>query len=243
FLDRFDVTDPAAPVALASINIPGQIVHYEHERGLLVTVEDVREVLGSFASYHACTAGYPEATWEVDSAALRANGYDYEHTRGTCVRWHRRLNSLSLEGESARRVSQLELRTVEADGVVRSTGSIAVSNSRIFYQAQARSVETGDFTAEIVALGYGSDGHLTALGRVPSNTSYYGYSALVARGDRAFVPSYGVMEVVESPDDAPPVVTEHELRGWACDASSLEVVGDQAFCAGQEFGVQRIALD
>ena len=39
-------------------------------------------------------------------------------------------NSLVLDGDAARRVSLLDLRTEAADGIVRSTGSIAVSKSR-----------------------------------------------------------------------------------------------------------------
>ena len=241
FLDRFDLTEPTRPVELPSVNIPGQVVHYEHDHGLLVTVEDVREVLGTFSNYRGCTTAYPEGSFEIDQGVYQANGYDYERTPGVCVRWHRRLNSLVLEGDVARRVGQVDLLTSSDGNVVHTAGSIAVSTSRVFYEAFATNRDTGESSTEIVALGYGSDGKLTSLGSVPSSGYYYGN--LVARGKRAFVSSYGLLEIVESPDGTAPVKLERELRGWSCDAGSLEVVGDQAFCAGQEFGVQRIALD
>jgi hypothetical protein len=100
YLDRIDVTDPAAPVVLDPINIPGQVVHYEHERGLLVTLEDVRQSLGRMANYRACLEAYPGASWELDQQAYGASGYNYENTPGNCTLWHRRLNSLRLEARS-----------------------------------------------------------------------------------------------------------------------------------------------
>jgi hypothetical protein len=241
YLDRFDVSNPAEPLELPAVNIPGQLIHYDHATGQVVTLEDVREILGTSGNYRSCYDAHPEATWEIDQAAYQANGYDYERTPGTCVRWHRRINSLLLEGDLARRVSQLDLPTSSADRVVHSTGSIAVSNERIFYQAVARNMDTGAASTEIVALGYRSNGEITLLGSAASNSSYaYYYGGFVARGKRAFLTGEGSLEVFESPDGEAPVRSEHELRSWSC---SIEVVGDELYCAGNEFGVQRIALD
>ncbi len=240
FLDRIDVSDPAAPVLLDPINIPGQVLHYEHDRGLLVTVEDYREELGELASYQACYDLDPMASWEYDQAAYEASGYDWESTPGTCVRWHRRLNSLLLEGDVARRVSMLDLNQSDED-TLRSVGSIAVSDSRIFFQSNLYDRDEFRYLdSQVTALGYGRDGRLSALGSVQLDSESYG---LVARGNRAFLSGYGTLSVVTSPDGQRPRAASYDLRSWYCDRGSLEVVGDAAFCAGGGFGVQRIALD
>ena len=242
YLDRIDVSDPSEPVLLDPVNIPGQVLHYEHERGLLVTVEDVREVLGEMANRAACVDPYPGASWEYDEAAYEASGYDWENTPGTCVRWHRRLNSLVLDGDVARRMSVLDLRTEESDGIIRSAGSIAVSKSRVFYQTHARDyVENRALEGQVSALGVLSDGRLTALGSIATPGDYW--TSIVARDQRAFLSAYGTLEVVTSPNAGPLTRTEHDLRAWYCNHGSLEVVGNQAFCAGNQFGVQRIVLE
>ncbi len=242
YLDRIDVSDPADPVLVDPINIPGQVLHYQHERGLLVTVEDVREVLGEMENYQACVDGYPGASWEYDYEVYEATGYDWDNTPGTCVRWHRRLNSLVLDGDVARRMSVLDLRTEESDGIVRSAGSIAVSKSRVFYQTRAQDYADYRYLeGEVSALGFLADGRLSALGSIATPGDYW--SSIVARDQRAFLSGYGTLQVVTSPNGGPLARSEHELRAGYCNYGSLEVVGNQAFCAGNYFGVQRIALD
>lgn len=241
YLDRIDVSDPAAPVLLDPVNIPGQVLHYDHDRGLLVTVEDLREELGELANSQACYDLEPMASWEYDQAAYEANGYDYENTPGTCVRWHRRLSSLLVEGDVARRVSMLDLNQSD-DQTFRSVGSIAVSDLRVFFQTYEYDRDGYQYLDnQVTALGFGTDGRLSTLGSVTTDADYW--YGLVARGERAFVSGYGTLSVVTSPNDQRPTVGSYDLRSWYCDSGSLEVVGDVAFCAGGGFGVQRIALD
>ncbi len=236
FLDRIDVTDPAAPVLLEPINIPGKVIHYEHDRGLLVTVEDYPETI-EVADYTECY-DHGNAQWDVDQEALEANDYDWEKTPGTCRLWHRRLNSLVLDGDVARRVSLLELDADESGELTRATGQVAVSNSRVFYQTY-NPVDYRD--GKVEALGYGSDGRLSKLGGVALTADrWYG---MTARDNRAFVSDYGVLQVITSPNGEEPSSAKYELRSYSCGASALEVVGDQVFCAGDQYGVQRIDLE
>ena len=95
---------------------------------------------------------------------------------------------------------------------------------------------------EVVSLGYGLDGRLTRLGSITPEVEEP-YSTLVARGHRAFVSGYGVMEVITSESDQPLESAVHDLRSYRCSDSSLEVVGDQALCAMGMYGVQSIPLD
>ncbi|MBN2197147.1 MAG: beta-propeller domain-containing protein [Polyangiaceae bacterium] len=242
YLDRIDVSDPEEPVLLDPVNIPGQVLHYDHDRGLLVTVEDRREVLAELPNYQACDNLDPLASWEYDEGAYEANGYDWENTPGACVRWHRRLNSLRLDGDVARRVSVLDLDQPLDDGTYRRAGGIAVSKSRIFYQTYTYDAETYSYAdAELSALGHDADGRLSALGSVKTGSeSWYG---VIARDNRAFISGYGMLEVVTSPNNQPLSVEEYDLRSGYCQSGSLEVVGNVALCAGGQFGVQRIRLE
>lgn len=244
YLDRIDVTDPANPVMLPPVNIPGKVLHYEHARSLLVTVDEVPEVLPELSDATACYADGRGVVWEYDETAAE----DYANVPGTCTRWSRRLHSLIVEGSVARRVTLLALDEVEADGTQRAAGSIAVSDSRVFYETYAYAESTTldgyrSWTrtdAEIAALGFAPDGQLSPLGSIAVDLE--NSWDLVARGHRAFRSGDGVLHVTTSPDDAAPTAEEYELRAGSCYPDLLEVVGDQAFCAGGEYGLQRIDL-
>jgi hypothetical protein len=139
-------------------------------------------------------------------------------------------------------VSQLELPGEVIGRTWYSAGTVAVSDSRIFYTVQETNLDGGEGALTVAALAYGANGELSELGSTPPIDGYY-YGGMVARDNRAFLSGYGLLNVVESPDGAEPTSREHEIRSWSCSYGDLEVVGDQAFCAGNEFGVQRIALD
>ncbi len=242
YLDRIDVSDPANPLFLEPVNVPGKVIHYDHERGLLITIEDVPVPLSAITSSGECSDYGQGATWQYDRAALIASDYDYTTTPATCVRWERRLNSLVLEDGVARRVSTHDLDAEQEDGTSRTSRGIAVSDSRIFYGDFAYGENSWSLRdGRITALGYAADGQLTTLGSTAVDVDYWG--TLVARGNRAFISSYGILEVVTSPDGEPPTRSEYELRGSSCGVGALEVVGDVALCAGYQYGVQRIELE
>lgn len=237
FLDRIDLSNPAKPRFLDAVNIPGQLLRYDHEHNRLVTIDQVPEVVEGQTRDTCYQAGYG-ASWQYDRAALERSDYDYSNAPGTCLRWHRRLHSLVLEGDLARRVGLVDLDTQA--GTRKVSQQIAVTDSRIFFQRFSYDDTGWNFAdAELVALGYGDDGKLIELASVEPKLQTP-YVNLVARDQRAFLSGYGKLEVVTS-DGAKLNSKLHDLRSYEC--SSLEVTGDQALCALGEFGVQAISLD
>jgi len=240
FLDRIDVSDPAEPRLLEPVNIPGQVVRYDDEHQRVVSVDYDPVVVPDQTAETCYQAGYG-ATWEYNREVLEKNNYDYANTPGSCLRWHRRLHSLVLEGDSARRISLVELDS-DVDGAPRTSQQIAVSDSRIFYQRFSFDADGWNFTnPELVALGYGDDGELTSLGSIEPGLNQP-YLNLAARGNRVFLSGYGKLEVVTSGNEGLSSKV-HDLRSYECSGNSLEVAGDQAICAQGEFGVQLIPLD
>jgi hypothetical protein len=171
---------------------------------------------------------------------LEKNGYDYQNASSTCVRWHRRLNSLLLQDGAAQRISMLDLDSDLGD-TVRTAQQIAVSQDRIFYQ-RFRYADDGWqlVDPELVALAFRADGTLSRVGRITPEV-HEPYASLVARGSRAFLSSSGKLEVFDGDDDLQS--RTHELRSWGCTGSGLEVTDDRAFCALGMYGVQSIPLD
>jgi hypothetical protein len=239
YLDRIDLSDPAEPRFLDPVNIPGQVLRYDDNGQRLVTVDYVPEVVLGATASTCYEAGYG-ATYEYNREVLEQNGYDYANTPGNCVRWHRRLNSLVLEEDLARRISSIDV-DADVDGSRRSTQQIAVSNERIFFQRFSWTEDGVQLVdPQLVALGFADDGELAELGSLAPE-QHQPYSALVARGKRAFLSSYGSLEVVTSADDGALRSKQHQLRAYY--AGSLEVTDDQALWALGEFGVQAIPLD
>jgi hypothetical protein len=240
YLDRIDLSNPSEPQFLDSVNIPGQILRYDDENKRLVSVDYTPEVVEGQTESTCYQTAYG-ASWQYDLEALEANGYDYANTPGSCLRWHRRLHSLVLEGDKARRVSLVDLDS-ETDGARRTSQQIAVSDSRIFFQSYGYGADGYNlFDPKLVTLGYGENGELTQLGSITPDLDIP-YGSLAARGERAFISGYGKLEVITSAGNELSSKT-HDLRSYQCYGGALEVAGDQALCALGEYGVQSIPLD
>jgi uncharacterized secreted protein with C-terminal beta-propeller domain len=229
YLDRLDVSDPRAPRMLDSVNIPGQVAHFDAARGYLVTVEDVFLREDRLSDWGACYA-----------AGARTY-FDYE--AGTCRVYDRYLNALTLDGRIARRLDHIDL---DADGYSRQ---VFVTDERVFVAKDdvVRRTEMGYdyYTSEnprIATWEIAGDGHLDALDTVSLGDvdDYFWWPQLVARGRRLFVSQANVLTVLDTTDPASPTLTNHDLPGWYC--SSLEVSGAHAYCAMGMNGVHTIDL-
>lgn len=243
YLDRIDMSDPAAPVFLDPVNIPGQVVRYDHDLGRIVTMDYDPETLEAGTNADLCNALGRGATFQYDQAYLAASGYDYTNAPGICTRWHRRVHSLVLEGDVATRVSLLDLDAIDSDGIARTAQEVAVTSSRIFYQRWAYGENTWQrVDPQIVALGFAPDGKLSDLGSIEPEVGEM-WGSLVARDKRAFLSAGGMMEIITSENGQPLTSEVHELRSWGCYADSLEVTTDQVLCAQGQYGVQSIPLD
>lgn len=241
YLDRIDVSDPAAPRVLSPVNIPGTAIHYNAETSELVTMDYERSV--EAGDYGDCNRG--------------AYGW-YDEQQASCVVFRRSLNSLVLDGDSAVRRSRLLLDRT------RRTVEIAVSDRRIFYttiefpvpgtgtdvpissgsggasSSAAELPPITPITLETLSLG---NGQLTLqpsleLRREYNSGGYYGQ--LFARDNRLFEIHDNTLTVVDSNDASAPTLLTHEIPGWGCQ--SLEVAGDSAYCALGQGGVDIIDL-
>jgi uncharacterized secreted protein with C-terminal beta-propeller domain len=222
YLDRIDVSDPTNPVVLPSVNIPGNVVHFNADSNEIVTV-DYQETLEDGVVDNDC---YLRGAW----------GY-YDSDIGRCRVNRRSINALVLEGDRAVRTSQILLDREQR------TGSIAVSDRRVFYT-------TSDFP-EVSSNGYqqSSDVTLNALGLAGGGVleplapvdlgvrAPYYWGDLRARGERAFEISQSSLTVIDTADGEAPVQKTFELPTYSY-CSAFEVSGDAAYCAMGQRGVE-----
>lgn len=218
YLDRIDVSDPKNPKLLEPVNIPGNIVGYDDPDQSLVTIDYVMEK-------------WDASNWEE---CQRDGQYGYfDSEAGKCRLYQRRVNSLELVDDVAWRKG---MKLID-DGAVAS--GIAVTDSRVFYLTVEGNAPDSD--PRLTSLAIDGAGYLSALPSTTLSTpGTYWWGGVSARGDRAFIAGEGAMHVVDT-RDGEPSVQEIDTPGWFCQ--SLEVSGDEAYCAQGEYGVTAFKLE
>jgi uncharacterized secreted protein with C-terminal beta-propeller domain len=224
FLDRIDVSDPANPVLLDGVNIPGTVIHFDAASNQILTLDYVRDTVQT-ADFQAC---YQRAPYTY-----------FDEKLGECSVFQRTLNSLVLEDGVARRLSNIKI-----DDTWR-TLQIAVSEDRVFVTQQkiVDSTESSVLAPQrLKAYRTTANAEFQELASIPLENEYYplGTSGLRARGRRAFQASVGQMTIFDTTDATAPRFSRHEMPGVAC--SSLEVSGDRAYCALGQRGVETFEL-
>jgi hypothetical protein len=229
YMDRLDVSDPDQPRMLEPVSIPGKVVHFDGDAGLIVTVEDdLRETV---------TTSYQDCMWRGSRAF-----YDWQkardENRGMCRVYDRILNTLLLAGDVATRVGSANL---DAE---RNSMQLAVSDSRVFVLSRDRKPfdDTGDqspqFSTLVHSYAVGRDGALRLLGENPVGGElrhYWAWFELSARGERAFIQGENQFHIVHAGDDDEPSLATHDMPGWSCN--SLQVDESHAWCAMGKQGV------
>lgn len=217
YLDRIDVSDPENPVLLDPVNIPGSLVHYDAAAGRLVTVDYQKENL-NLADFQEC---------------IQYGAYSFfDEQRSECVVFKRGLNALELDGDVARRTGRVE---IDDDW---RTQRIAVSDERVFL-TQTDPKATGTIVPKRVrAYRTTNEGEFQNIAdlALTDELEGAGVGALRARGRRAFETLAGQMIIYDTDDAMNPSVRREEMPGWDC--ASLEVAGDQAYCALNRRGVE-----
>jgi hypothetical protein len=217
YLDRIDVSDPANPVLLDPINIPGSLVHYDDAAQTLITVDYQKENL-NLADFQDC---------------IQRGAYSFfDEQRAECVVFKRGLNALQLDGDVARRTSRVE---IDDDW---RTQRIAVSDERVFL-TQTDPTATGPIVPKRVrsyrTTSQGEFQNIADLA-LQDEDEGAGVGALRARGRRAFETLNGQMIIYDTEDAMNPTVRREEMPGSDC--ASLEVSGDKAYCALNRHGVE-----
>jgi uncharacterized secreted protein with C-terminal beta-propeller domain len=72
YVDRFDISDPSAPRRLASINVPGSLMHYDGASGRAVTTELSRVIVRD-TTYEVCYARFAYAEF-VSNEQVKGGG-------------------------------------------------------------------------------------------------------------------------------------------------------------------------
>jgi hypothetical protein len=225
YLDRLDVSDPARPKLLPEINIPGQVVHFDGAAQRLVTLE------------HYLYAEKPADGWGTCNEIAGQPSFDSDAR--VCRTYRRRANALVLEGDTARRVSQVNL-----DSSARQSGSIAVSDERLFVVTYKHQVRYDGPPSEqrLESFAYNADGRFVRLPALEIEGDDYSYysAGLYAHGARAFMSYNGYLTVMDTSDEQTPRATRHDTQGWGC--ASIEIEGERAYCALGQYGVFRVDL-
>jgi hypothetical protein len=252
YLDRIDVTDPAAPELLEKVNIPGSLLAYDAESNHAVTVDyrsvehaDVtaqhcQEVLGGYYSYPS------------DGIA-----FDYAATPIVCTTTSQILHLVAIgEDDLARIVDRHELPAGER------VSAVALGQDRLFvgigtqlYYGYAVDVAIAPggglwyypFTSStgklLVMSGIQSGDFELAELELETGDSYSGYiSQLAASGQRAVVAAgwQGKLSVVDATSPTEPkVLREVEIAGYASD---LDLASDTAVVSLGYDGVATVSL-
>jgi uncharacterized secreted protein with C-terminal beta-propeller domain len=213
YLDQIDVSDPAHPVLLPAVNIPGSLLAFDHEDGRVVTMDYALEEKAA-SSWETCQYGY------------------FDSADSVCRTYRRVVHTLEVDGNDA---TLLDSATV--DQAESWANGIAVTGSRVF--ASYQSYSGNNYQTKLRSLAVKGDGQLDDLG--VTDVSDMSWGNLVARGKRAFISAQGQLIVVDTSDTSNVEVTSHEMGGYYCNA--LEVADDTAYCALGEQGVQAFPLD
>lgn len=239
YLDRFDLADPASPLELPRVEIPGSVLHFDARTSELITLEVLR--LRASPGSEACTGG---------PRIPREDG---------CIITRRALNALLVGDEHATRVGRLLLDTDErnvahlalSNGMVyyvTDSRRVAVSNDNPYYTNASGEVSYGpvvplaprDLTIERVALRDGRFERLPsfdvvgAFDGVPMEWEHF-----AASGERVLWGSRGQLYVVDFAG-AEPRAEVHDLGPRGCTA--LDLRGNTAYCAQGTAGYREITL-
>jgi hypothetical protein len=230
YLDRIDVSDPAKPVVLAAVNIPGRAVDYQADTGRLITMEEltVRRELSS------------ESCWDAMNKD-RSVRYRYiDNNTSVCETYTTRMNLVDVYDNGA-----VRLKSVALDEGGWRLGNSAISDSRVFAKQQTfRTVTVNEsnyiYTYQEVDAERTRvfDTELNEVWTTNNDLSLGGN--LRARGALGFEDSQGRLTVYDTSDSANPKTKQFELLGYGCD--NLEVRGNNAICSHGKQGVELLQI-
>jgi hypothetical protein len=245
YLDRVDFSDPSAPVALPSLNIPGSLVAFDAESSNAVTADyqnlDIRDV-----TYSTCTEEY--GSWNFEP--YDPNATDFATALGVCHAQRQFLRLIAIRDGG---VSVIDGYALEIGEAVTTTSlgddrlflALRHGNGYYWYAADV-AYGGGGFQSRdlpIVTLAGIRSGRFHASRiELPAGDNW-GYAPLAASGKRAVVSTgfRGKLQVIDATNaGAPHVVREVELTGYVQD---LEIVDGTALASMGYDGVQSIRLE
>jgi hypothetical protein len=247
FVDRFDVSDPAAPVRLDSINVPGSLAHYDGKTARVVTQEQRRTVI-EHVTLEACRTRFGDFRFHYDEELASD---ELEPTDpGRCEGFVSRLNLLKLGEQGAELIDSLELEeavriTSLAGGAGRLLATLARAesfpDSDCLFSCSVYEMETPRLLAVSGLADQALSASTLSLER-PGEPWHTGGGLPWVRlhGEHALVTSGAQAVVVDVSDIAAPTMVRHvDLRGAL---ESVRMTDDAALFSLGNAGVQRLTL-
>jgi uncharacterized secreted protein with C-terminal beta-propeller domain len=232
YLDRFDVSNPTAPVALPKVNVPGSPLRFDAATGSLVSVDYKK-------------TAFPAQSWEecYGKDAYYYGGYGkwFDHQSNQCVTVTKSLRLSSIKDDKATLLDTLPLDT---DGSW--TQQVVFGQDHLFGMAYAYDPKTGINTQRIVTIAGLTTGKFkpSDLLLETGKSWYYGsYGLLGTSGDSAVLMSWSNENTIFTLDPTTQgeekLANRGSLRSWA---SEVRIAGDKVIASLQDRGVQVVPL-
>ncbi len=228
YLDRLDVSDPESPKLLPSVNVPGNVIHYDHGSARVWTQETL---------YTPLKVGRDDC-WErqeTDPAVMML----YFNDSWSCSAAERSVHVLDITDNRATLTASMPLENGDWH-----MSTMAVTDKRLFIkQFEPQIINEAEYrywtegTQRVLVL----NPELERLGVLEVPDTARGWAPMRARGTRAFEPFAGEVVVYDAADPDNLTASTKEISGFGC--SEIEVRGDVAFCAQGKRGVEMIPLN
>jgi hypothetical protein len=253
FADRFDVSTPTAPKRIKSTNVPGVVVHVDHDSGRAVTSQMHRSVLRGVTG-NDCYERFARADFSLD----HPDQITTDDSPGTCTGYTQSVNLVALDGdvavlEDSFTLSEDQLATSWSADEGRLFAVIGTSYPYSFRGGVVSDCEgaCGGPTPEreptkLVVLSGFARGELE-VGRLEyqsgDDTSWRGYwssNTVVAHGKKALLFGSGEVAIIDASNAKAPKITG--AVAMVGDAQSVQFEDDKALVALGEQGLQWIEL-
>jgi hypothetical protein len=265
YVDRIDVSDPSAPRTLATINVPGPVLHYDSSSARAFTVEQLRVVVPNL-TVSECYDRFAYADYEIDpgnSSASNGGAASSDdpvsvttEAKGLCTGYRQRLNLVSL-GASAAQLDD----TLQLDEDQQLTTS-SMGDSVVFATlGHTANIDAGDRAidcfgacgaplpsppAELLVLGGFSAGkfeigHLHVEHSNDPGRGFWGAAVVYAVGKQALLVGQTEIAVIDASTASTPTMTR--TLPLPAPALYVDIRAESALLTLGEQGVQWVPLD
>lgn len=231
YFDRIDVSNPAAPALVSSVNVPGSFVSFDTASNHLLTVDYSRE---------SHIVANPQVCYESfgNNAEFVPNTPDVYDGPGTCSILHRTFKASAINGNSA---DVLDSLAIDDEAYI---SNVLVGDDRVFASQENWGGWVTDgpsqWSHQLMALGGLRAGSLDASFVLEQETQH-AYPVL-AFGKHLVAQSWSpsALWLLDSTDLHDPVFEKKaDLRSYVYDIS---LSGDDALCSLGPYGMQVVNL-
>ena len=237
YLDRVDLTFPAAPALLEPINVPGSLVSFDPTSSNLLTVDYDRIHLDN-VSWERCYQlfGY-NAEFEPNNPDFWETGESWDQQLGRCtmMRRHLKLTHVDLAAASASLIDQDTL----ADNI--NASRLLVADDRVFFTSSSYSYDYTTSDSYVWAIGGMRAGVLAVRATpVEQNQPWSWIYPVEAEGHRLIAEGQGTVVSVDASDMDDITFRTHGDVPWYVQSAVID--GDRALLSLGSYGLQVVEL-